>query len=111
MPIHKRDRSFQNIVREVDIDKIPVEYIETLTLVLENNDRIIFDGNEISTIDEDNILALLVTVMDELGSEYDSPVSDVEFVINYKKIEEDIGSMTRALLSKKDNDDTGDSSM
>lgn len=111
MPIHKRDRSFQNIVREVDIDKIPVEYIETLTLVLENNDRIIFDGNEISTIDEDNILALLVTVMDELGSEYDSPVSDVEFVINYKKIEEDIGSMTRALLSKKDNDDTGDSGM
>lgn len=111
MPIHKRDRSFQNIVREVDIDKIPIEYIQTLTLVLESGDRIIFDGEELAQIDEDNILALLTTVIDELGEEYDSPVKDVEFVINYNKIEHDISSMTSQLLNKRNSNDSGDISM
>jgi hypothetical protein len=110
MPIHKRDRSFENIVREVEIDKIPVEYIQTLTLILENGDRIIFDGEELSQIDEDNILSFIATVIDELGEEYNSPVQDIEFVINYSRLEKEIISMTDQLLNKKNDNDQGNSS-
>jgi hypothetical protein len=110
MPIHKRDRSFENIVREVEIDKIPVEYIQTLTLILENGDRIIFDGEELLQIDEDNILGFIATVIDELGEEYNSPVQDIEFVINYSRLEKEIISMTDRLLNKKDDNDQGNSS-
>ena len=110
MPIHKRDRSFENIVREVEIDKIPVEYIQTLTLVLESGDRIIFDGEDISIFEEDNIVSFIMTVVDELGEEYNSPVQDIEFVINYSRLEQEISSMTSKLLNKDDKNDTGDSS-
>jgi hypothetical protein len=110
MPIHKRDRSFENIVREVEIEKIPVEYIQTLTLILENSDRIIFDGEDISQIDEDNILGFIATVIDELGGEYNSPVQDIEFVINYSRLEREINAMTDKLLNKKDDNDTSNSS-
>lgn len=111
MPIHKRDRSFQNIVREIEIDKIPVEYIQTLTLALENGDRIIFDGEDLDQIDEDNIISFIMTVADELGEEYNSSVQDIEFVINYSRLEQEISKMTQQLLDKMDSDnDTGDSS-
>lgn len=108
MPIHKRDRSFENIVREVEIDKIPVEYIQTLTLVLESGDRVIFQGEDMSQIDEDNIVNFIMTVVDELGEEYDSPVRDLEFVINYSRLEQEISLMTSKLLNKEKNDDQGD---
>jgi hypothetical protein len=111
MPISKRDRSFQNIVRDIDIDTLPVEYIQSITLVLENSDRIIFDGEELNQIDEDNIVSILVTIADEISSEWNSPVDDVEIVINYSRIEDEIVSKTKKLLNKEDNDDTGDSSV
>jgi hypothetical protein len=110
MPIHKRDRSFQNIVREVEIEKIPVEYIQTLTLVLENGDRIIFDGEELNDIDEENILGFLVAVAEEISERYDSPVEDMEIIINYSRLEEEIKSLTQEILSSKDKNDSSDPS-
>ena len=59
MPIHKKDRTFQNIVRDVDIDEIPLDYIERLILILDNGDRVIFDGDDLEEIDEPNIVLFL----------------------------------------------------
>ena len=47
MPIHKRDRNFQNIVSELDIKSIPTEFIQSLSLICENGDRIQFKGEQI----------------------------------------------------------------
>ncbi len=109
MPIRKKDRSFQNIVREVDIDRIPVEYVQTLTLVLANNDRIIFEGEDLKEVDEDHIVAFLVSVAEDISDEYGSPIEDIEIVVNYSRLENEISSMTKQLL--KGSDDTSDSSM
>jgi len=98
MPINKKDRSFQNIVREIDIEKIPVEYVETMTLILANGDRIIFDGEDLGEIEDDNIVAFVMAAAEELGEEYGSAVENLEIVINYSRLEQEISDRTERLL-------------
>jgi hypothetical protein len=110
MPIHKKDRSFQNIIREVDIDKIPLEFIQSLSLRLENGDRVIFDGEDLQEIEEDNIILFLISAIDELGEEYGSPIEDLEIIINYNRLEEEIQKLTKNLLDKDNSNDSSDPS-
>ena len=104
MPIHKKDRSFQNIVRDVDIDEIPLDYIERLILVLQNGDRVIFEGEDLQDVDEPNIVLFIMSAVDDLGEDYGSPVCDVEIVIDYNRLEEEINKLTKNLLDKDTND-------
>lgn len=104
MPINKKDRSFQNIVREIDIEKIPVEYVETMTLILANGDRIIFDGEDLEEIEDDNIVAFVMAAAEELGEEYGSAVENLEIVINYSRLEQEISDRTEKLLKGPSND-------
>lgn len=110
MPIHKKDRSFQNILREANIDEVPVEYIERLVLCLENGDRIIFEGEDLQDVEEPNIVLFVLSCVDQLGEDYDSPVSDIEIIIDYNKLEKEIKSYTKKLLDKQQ-DDQSDSSV
>jgi len=109
MPIHKKDRSFQNIVRDTDIDEIPLEYIEKVVLVLENGDRVIFEGEDLRDIEEPNII-MFMSAVNDLGEDYGSPVRDIEIVIDYARLEEEIKNLTKNLLDK-DKDDQSDSSV
>ena len=109
MPIHKRDRSFQNIVRDTNIDEVPLDYIERLILVLDNGDRVIFEGADLRDIEEPNIVMFIMSAVEELGEDYGSPVRDIEIVIDYARLESEIKNLTKNLLDK-DNNDTGDSS-
>tara|TARA_B110000503_G_C7164851_1_gene421387 strand:- start:519 stop:851 length:333 start_codon:yes stop_codon:yes gene_type:complete len=110
MPIHKKDRSFQNIVRDVDIDEIPLDYIERLILILDNGDRIIFEGEDLEEIDEPNIVLFIMSAVDDLGEDYGSPVNDIEIVIDYTRLEQEVKKLTKNLLDK-DNNDPGDTSV
>jgi|TARA_R110000868_G_scaffold1415_5_gene11097 hypothetical protein len=111
MPINKRDRSFQNIVREIDIENIPVEYVESLTLILKNGDSIVFEGEDLEEIDEDNVISFIMSAASDLANEYDSEVENLEIVMNYSRLEQEIISKTKALLNKGLKDDNGNTSM
>ena len=60
MPIHKRDRNFQNIVSELDIKSIPTEYIQLIGLICENGDRIQFKGDQIKKFPGDDLVEGLI---------------------------------------------------
>jgi hypothetical protein len=102
MPIKKKDRSFQNIVREIEIDQIPVEYIDTLTVVLQNGDRVLFEGEDLEDIEADNIVGFIMAVADELGEEHGSNIENIEIVVNYADLEQDVSEKVNNLLNKKD---------
>ncbi len=99
MPIHKRDRNFQNIVRELDIKSIPAEFIDKLTLVCENTDRITFDGDTIDNLGKDDLVESLIKLVED-NEDLESQVVDVEIVIDYKKLEKEINNRTEKLLKK-----------
>jgi hypothetical protein len=102
MPIKKKDRSFQNIVREIEIDQVPVEYIDTLTVVLQNGDRVLFEGEDLEDIEADNIVGFIMAVADELGDEHGSNIENIEIVVNYADLEQDVSEKVNKLLNKKD---------
>ena len=109
MPIKKKDRSFQNIVREIEIDQIPVEYIDTLTVVLQNGDRVLFEGDDLEDIEADNIVGFIMAVADELGEDYGSNIENIEIVVNYADLEQDVSEKVNNLLNKKDDDSSNTS--
>jgi len=99
MPIHKRDRNFQNIVRELDIKSIPAEFIQSLTLVCENDDRITFDNETLDSFDDSDVITALIKLVED-NDDLQSPVVDVEIVIDYKKLESEVNTRTEKLLKK-----------
>ena len=111
VPIRKKGRTFQNIIRDVDIGNVPLDYIERLILVLENGDRVIFEGEDIRDIEEDNIILFILAAVDDLAEDYQSPVQDLEIVIDYNKLEAEVRGLTEKLLNKEKDDDPSDTSM
>jgi hypothetical protein len=102
MPIRKKDRTFQNIVRELEIKSIPTEFVQSLTLVCENNDRITFDQETLDSIDQPgpkDLISSLIKLVEE-ADDLQSQVVDVEIVIDYKKLESDVNARTEKLLKK-----------
>ncbi len=109
MPIRKKDRTFQNIIRDVDIGNVPLDFIERLILVLENGDRVIFEGDDIREIEEESIILFIMAAVDDLGEDYGSPVQDLEIVIDYTKLESEVRGLTEKLLDKADDDQSNPS--
>ena len=105
MPIHKRDRRFQKIISEVDIGEVPSEYIESVSLFFENGDEIVFEKEALESIEDENLFSFLMTAVTELGEDYGSPVSDLQIIIDYKKLEKQVKSITSDLLEKKNTND------
>ncbi len=100
MPIHKRDRNFQNIVNELEIKSIPTEYIQQLNLICENGEKIYFKGNQIKEFPGSDLVEGLINFVED-NEELQSPVVDVEIVIDYVQLERDISKKTKALLKDK----------
>ena len=101
MPIHKRDRNFQKIVSELEIKSVPTEFVQQLTLVCENGDRITFEDETIQTFqDEKDFISAMIKLVED-NDDLQSKIIDVEIVINYKKLEENIGNLTKQLLDAK----------
>jgi len=101
MPIHKRDRNFQKIVNELEIKSVPTEFVQQLTLVCENGDRITFEDETIQTFqDEKDFISAMIKLVED-NDDLQSKIIDVEIVINYKKLEENIGNLTKQLLDAK----------
>ena len=100
MPIHKRDRNFQNIVSELDIKSIPTEYIQVIGLICENGDRIQFKGDQIREFPGSDLVEGLITFVED-NHDLPSPVIDVEIIIDYAKLEKQVNTMTKALLKDK----------
>ena len=100
MPIHKRDRNFQNIVSELDIKSIPTEYIQNIGLICKDGYRVQFKGKEIKEFPGDDLVEGLINFVEDNG-QLPSPVIDVEIIIDYAKLEKDISKKTNELLKDK----------
>jgi len=102
MPIHKRDRNFQNIVSELDVKSIPTEYIQQLNLVCENGDRIAFREQDLEDFQDDDLVFGLINLV-EGNNDLQSRVVDVEIIVDYKKLENEVKLKTEKILSKTNN--------
>ena len=97
MPIHKRDRNFQKIVSELEIKSVPTQYVRELSLICENGDRIHFNDIDLDEIGEENVVATLIKLVED-NNDLVSNIMDVEMVIDYTKLEQDVKQQTEKIL-------------
>jgi len=100
MPIHKRDRNFQQIVSKLEVKTIPGEYIQQLNLICENGERIAFLEEDIKSFEGVDLVAGLINFVE--ASDIKTRVVDVEIIVDYNRLEQDVKKRTDQLL-KNDN--------
>lgn len=56
MSIRKKDRSFEEMLREIHVEEVPVEYIDWIKVYLDDATEVIFKKEDLSDIKSSNEL-------------------------------------------------------
>lgn len=99
MAIYQRDRDFQQIFAEIDIDVVPLKFIKDITCVLSDGRKIVLDEDDLREADEDNSndLENLIKQLDFYGE-----LSDLNVRINYDLVEKRVEADVDRILSKRE---------
>lgn len=93
MAISRRDRSFSKIINEVDVETIPVHFIRSLKLQLDDGSLIIIDQEELEKCD--SLEELLI------NSNIAHQIVDMNIELDYDLIESDVTEKVNNLLNKE----------
>jgi len=95
MAIRKKDNSFEGILDEIEFDKIPIEYIERINLVLEDGRILRIEGSELQGLDSTDDLFNSPDL-----NQYVEQLNDVEIIMHTEKLKEDVVAVIGPLLKK-----------
>jgi len=56
MSIRKKDRSFEEMLREIHVEEVPVEYVDWIKVYLDDGTEVIFKKEDLSDIKSSNEL-------------------------------------------------------
>ena len=94
MSIRKKDRSFEDMLREIYVDEVPVEYIDWIKVYLSDGTEIIFKQEDLSDIK---------TRKEVLGikqlEQYLDQIVDFEVMMNSELIKTRVTRFVGALLA------------
>jgi len=94
MSIRKKDRSFEDMLREIHVEEVPVEYIDWIKVYLDDGTEIVFkqaDLSEIKTSKE--VLAI------KQLEQYLDRIVDFEVMMNSELIKTRVTRFVGALLA------------
>lgn len=99
MAIYQRERDFQKIFSEIDIDVVPLRFVKDITCILSDGRKVVLDEHDLREADEGNIddLENLIKQLD-----FYEHLSDLNIRINYDKVEQDVGTDVENILNKRD---------
>ncbi len=90
MAIKKTDRSFEQIVNEVQMQEIPIEYIVNIKLELNSGKQIILQQKDVQHVKDTTELLAQVSGGDE--------IADMQVILDYEKIRKAVEKQIRGLL-------------
>ena len=96
MAIRKKDRSFEEILKDVVMEEVPIEYITHIQICLLNGDTIEFSGEELSGM-KDASEVLKAQGMEHLRDN----ILDIEVYIDSSKIKSRVIKYVRGILSSQ----------
>lgn len=95
MPIRKKDRSFDDILNDVIMSEVPVQYISEITVILRDGRTLTFQASDIN--DMDNVK----NILERKGlDEYSKLIADVQITMDSQKLKENVTGFVSALLEK-----------
>ena len=90
MPIERKDRSFDKIFDEVTLEKIPMDYIKSVRIMLSDGSQIDMSKSELENLNSEH---------DILRRFENDGVLDVANTLDYQSIKEDVGADVKSLLN------------
>jgi hypothetical protein len=96
MAIRKKDRSFEEILKDVVMEEVPIEYITHIQLKLLNGDTIEFDQEELAGMKDAKDL-LKAQGLEHLRDN----IHDIEVFIDSAKIKGKVVQYVRNLLTNQ----------
>ena len=94
MSIRKKDRSFEDMLREIHVEEVPVEYIDWIKVYLSDGTEIIFKQEDLSDVK---------TSKEVLGikqlEQYLDQIVDFEVMMNSELIKSRVTRFVGALLA------------
>ena len=90
MPIERKDRSFDKIFDEVTLEKIPMDYIKSVRIMLSDGSQIDMSKSELENLNSEH---------DILRRFENDGVLDVAITLDYQAIKEDVGADVKSLLN------------
>jgi len=94
MSIRKKDRSFENMLREIHVEEVPVEYIDWIKVYLDDGTEIIFKQNDLSDIKTSKELLGIKSL-----EQYLDRIVDFEVMMNSELIKTRVTRFVGALLA------------
>lgn len=94
MSIRKKDRSFENMLKDIHVEEVPVEYIDWIKVYLDDGTEIVFKREDLSDIK---------TSKEVLGikplEQYLDRIVDFEVMMNSELIKTRVTRFVGALLA------------
>jgi hypothetical protein len=104
MAIYQRNRGFQAIIDELEVNTIPIRFVRELICFLK--DGRVFEFKRFETVDDlDTDLETFLKALD-----FFDELADLKIHIDYEKVEIDVNDQVTEIF-KKVNHDQGNSSM
>lgn len=92
MAIRKKDRSFEDILKDIIMEEVPIEYITHIQVKLDNGNVIEFDQEELAGLNDTSEIIV------SQGLDRDS-IQDVEVYIDSVKIKSTVLKYVKGLFS------------
>lgn len=94
MSIRKKDRSFEEMLREIHVEEVPVEYIDWIKVYLADGSEVIFKKEDLSDIKSSNEL-----LSSKQLEQYLDSIVDFEVMMNSELIKTRVTRFVGALLA------------
>lgn len=97
MAIYQRDRDFNRIFSEINIDVVPLRFIKNITCLLDDGTQVVLDEETLREADEGNTddLERLIKKLD-----FYETLSDLQIRIDYDLVERDVDDRVRDILKR-----------
>lgn len=94
MSIRKKDRSFEEMLREIHVEEVPVEYIDWIKVYLNDGSEVIFKKEELTDIKSSNEI-----LSSKHLEQYLDSIVDFEVMMNSELIKTRVTRFVGALLA------------
>lgn len=94
MSIRKKDRSFEEMLREIHVEEVPVEYIEWIKVYLDDGSEVVFKKQDLTDIKTSNEI-----LTSKLLEEHIDRIVDFEVMMDSNLIKTKVTRFVGALLA------------
>jgi hypothetical protein len=94
MSIRKKDRSFENMLREIHVEEVPVEYIDWIKVYLDDGTELVFKQSDLTDIKTSKELLGIKSL-----EQYLDRIVDFEVMMNSELIKTRVTRFVGALLA------------